>query len=393
MEECVGAAAALQRPLRIEAEEEHVGAGIDGAQRAIDLETVDTGLDIEALRKDHLKGIAGADVLLGALDSGQKLALPGAKFNLELAVLSRFFEFSFGQGQAQVLFQFVEALDGAIVGGSGVAARDIGCHDEPDFLAHMVEGQHLIEKEQAGVGNAELVFGARGQALDLAHGIVREEADSAGSERGQARQARGLVAAERVAQHGEDVALHAGGFAALGDGDFAAARHDALERREADEGVAAHLLAALDRFQEKALALAPGGAQEGRNRGFEVGHERAANGDERVRPGQSQELLARGLGGAGRGFHSFSVTARGIPLLRGCSRFRPRFGHHFGNRPAQREPASAAILNRVRRTLTRTGDRPRLTEVWDCGRVWTLPTHCRAEWRNCAGRRPRSRNP
>ena len=121
----------------------------------------------------------------------------------------------------------------------------------------MVEGQHLVEEEQAGVGNAELVFGARGQALDLAHGVVGEEADGAGGERGQARQPRGLVAAERVAQHGKDVALHAGGFAALGDGDVAAARHNALEGREADEGVAAHLLAALDRFQQKALALGP----------------------------------------------------------------------------------------------------------------------------------------
>jgi hypothetical protein len=41
--------------------------------------------------------------------------------------------------------------------------------------------------------------------------------------------------------------------------------------------------------------LAPGGAQEGRNRSFEIGHESAANGDERVRPGQGQEFLARGL--------------------------------------------------------------------------------------------------
>ncbi len=74
------------------------------------------------------------------------------------------------------------------------------------------------------------------------------------------------------------------------------ARHDALERREADEGVAAHLLAALDRFQQKALALRPRRAQKGRDRRFQVGHERAANGHERVRPGQGQELLAAGLG-------------------------------------------------------------------------------------------------
>jgi hypothetical protein len=59
------------------------------------------------------------------------------------------------------------------------------------------------------------------------------------------------VAAERVAQNGEDVALNVRGLAALGDGDLAPARHNALERREADEGVAAHLLAALNRFQQE----------------------------------------------------------------------------------------------------------------------------------------------
>jgi hypothetical protein len=63
--------AAAQRSLRIEAQEEHVRAGIDGAQRAIDLEAVDAGLDIEALRENHLESVAGANVLLGALDRGQ----------------------------------------------------------------------------------------------------------------------------------------------------------------------------------------------------------------------------------------------------------------------------------------------------------------------------------
>ena len=104
------------------------------------------------------------------------------------------------------------------------------------------------------------------------------------------------MSAERIAQHGKDVALNVRGLAALGDGDLAAARHDALERREADEGVAAHLLAALNRLQQKALALRPRRAQKGRDRRFQVGHERAADGNKRVRPGEGQELFAAWLG-------------------------------------------------------------------------------------------------
>ncbi len=49
-----------QRALRREAQEEHVRAGIDGAQRAIDLKAVHSRLDVEALREDRLKNIAGA---------------------------------------------------------------------------------------------------------------------------------------------------------------------------------------------------------------------------------------------------------------------------------------------------------------------------------------------
>ena len=39
------------------------------------------------------------------------------------------------------------------------------------------------------------------------------------------------------------------------------------------------------------------GAQEGRDRRFEVGGEGAADGNKRVLPGERQELLAAGLSG------------------------------------------------------------------------------------------------
>ena len=138
----------------------------------------------------------------------------------------------------------------------------------------MVEGQHLVEEEQAGVGNAEFVLGQHGQALDLADGVVRKKAHRSGGKGRQPWQARGLVAAERAAQHGEDVALDLDDLLALGDGDLAPARDDALEGLEADEGVAAHLLAVLDRFEHESTraparrrAERPRPAFPGRRRG------------------------------------------------------------------------------------------------------------------------------
>ena len=111
------------------------------------------------------------------------------------------------------------------------------------------------------------------------------------------------MAAEGRAEHGEDVAVSVGDFFAFGDGNGAAAGDDALEGGKADEGVSADLFAVLDRLQQEALALRPGGAQKGGDRRFEVGGQGAADGDEGVFFGERQELLAGGLDGLGRSLH------------------------------------------------------------------------------------------
>ena len=219
-------------------------------------------------------------------------------------------EASFGQRLREALLQPVEALDGFVVSAGGFAARDVGGDHQPDLLAHMVEGQHLVEEEQAGVGNAEFIFGQLRQPLDLADGVIREKADGAGGEGRQALEPRRLVSAQRAAQHGEDVAIHLDNFFAFGDGDLAAARDDALEGRKADEGVTAHLLAVLDRFEHEALALRPSGAQKGRDRRFEVRREDAADGDERVLLGEREKFFAAGLDGICGSFHTLSVIVR-----------------------------------------------------------------------------------
>ena len=204
-----------------------------------------------------------------------------------------------GQRLCEALFEPVEARDGFVEGVGRLAAGYVGGRHQPDLLAHVVEGQHLVEEEQACVGNSQFVGGQLGQALDLAHCVVGEEAHRAGGERRQPLKAGRPVAGERAAQHGEDVALGLDDFFAFGDGDLAAARHDALEGLEADEGVAAHLLAVLHRFEHEALALRPGRAQKGRDGRFEVGRQNAADGNKRVLASEREELLAAGLDGLG----------------------------------------------------------------------------------------------
>ncbi len=155
----------------------------------------------------------------------------------------------------------------------------------------------------------QLVFGEGWQAFDLAHCVVGQVADRAGGERRQAFDAGRLVATERVAQDGKDVAFDCRRLAAFGHGDAAPASHNALEGSEADERIAAHLLAAFDRFQQKALTLCPRRAQESRDRCFEVGQQGPAHGHKGMCPCQAQKLFAAGLSGALAGFHFLSVIA------------------------------------------------------------------------------------
>ena len=75
-----------------------------------------------------------------------------------------------------------------------------------DLLLDVVEGEHLVEEHEAGVGDVEFVGGERGQALDLADDVVGEEADGAGGEGRQPGQAGGGVAGEGGLELGEDVA-------------------------------------------------------------------------------------------------------------------------------------------------------------------------------------------
>ena len=111
-----------------------------------------------------------------------------------------------------------------------------------------------------------------------------------------------------LAQNGKDVAVESSDFPALSDRDLATAGDDPFERGQSDKGVAAHLLATFDRFEEKTFAFRPGGSQKCRNGRFQVRCENAADGDEGVLPGKCQELLAAGLDGMNGWLHKLKCN-------------------------------------------------------------------------------------
>ena len=122
---------------------------------------------------------------------------------------------SFGNGLREALFQRCQPLTALGISLIGLGERNVGGGDHPDLLAHVIEGQHFVEEEQASIGNSKLIFGVVGQALDLAHRIVSKESDGAGGERRQSRDARRLMSAERFAQNMENVAFNARGAPSL----------------------------------------------------------------------------------------------------------------------------------------------------------------------------------
>ena len=295
-----------QRPLRRKAQKVHIRAGIHGAQRPIHLERVHARLHIETLRKHHLERVPRRDVLLASPHSRHVVALARSMRNVQLA--RPFARRHLGQRLRQSLFQPGQSLQRPGIRLVGRIERDVRRHHQPDLLAHMVERQHFIEEHQARVRHAQFILGVFRKALDLPHRIVSKDAHRARSERRKPRQPRRLVSSQRIPQHREHVALEPRRPFAFRDLNLPPARHDPLVRIHADERVAAHLLPALHRLQQKALALLPRRAQKCRYRRFQIGRQRAANRHQRVLPGKRQELLAAGMDKSFGGLHKVQFT-------------------------------------------------------------------------------------
>jgi hypothetical protein len=166
----------------------------------------------------------------------------------------------------------------------------------------VVEGEDLIEEHEARVGDVEFVLGEGGEAFDLADDVVAEEADGPGGEGGKARQAGWGVAGKGGFEFIEDVASKGPALATFFNGDGVATGGDFLVGLDANEGIAADVLAAFYGFEEEGLGLRLsvallGDAEEGGDRGFEVGGDGAVDRDEGVGAGEFAEVGGGGGGG------------------------------------------------------------------------------------------------
>ncbi len=276
-------------------QEVHVGRWIHDAERAIDGERIAAGIYLEALRNYCLEDVSRSDVLSRALYGADVIRLTGAFFDDELlfAAIPCPDPGVLRQRLRELAFQCGEPLECGGVGCFRRLRSHIRVHNQQQLLLHVVEGDHLVEESQTGVGYLEIVLGAGGEALDLANGVVCEEADGTGGKRRQSSNMRRGMTGKRGLQRRKDIALDRLLPLALPGGHLATASDQLACRPDAHERIAAQFFAAFDRFQQEALRLIGGEPQEGGNRRLQVRYKTAADRDQRVGARQLEELRER----------------------------------------------------------------------------------------------------
>lgn len=154
------------------------------------------------------------------------------------------------------------------------------------------------------IGHVEFVCGEGGQGLNLADDVIGKEADGTGGEGWQTGETGGNVGGELALELSEDISFKGTRPAECGVGQGATVGCEALIGLNADEGVAANPLPALNRLQKEGLGqilsrLGVGScqAQKGADWGLEIRDEGAVNGDEGVVLGEGGEVpLSRRCG-------------------------------------------------------------------------------------------------
>ena len=269
--------------------EEHVGRGIQAAQRAVQRQRRGGERPRHALREHHLHDVAGGDVVLGLLHRRLELGL--AEFGARLVFRHRRLGRQMHR-RMQLVGQFGETQMTLRI---GIRLHRVGVGDEVELAGEVVEHRQLLGQHQQDVRRVQhVVLVLVGEALlDIADGVVAEVAGQPAGEARQPRHRRGLEAClevgDEIQRVGQAVLLDdlAVGFHRQQMG--ANPEHGA--RRQADEGVAPEALAAHHRFEQVGIGRV-GELEVHRQRRFQVAGEFAHQRDAVVAlAGEVEEFL------------------------------------------------------------------------------------------------------
>ncbi len=251
----------------------HVGRGVDGAQGPVDGEGMGMGGPLEALGDLHLVDVPGDDVVAAALHLAQEVLLLRVGDDGLLADRGRLDGIrDGGEGPGQPLHQLVNAPAGLPVGCLHIAVQ-AAVGDDLDGVLQVVEYQDGVGEHEQGLGEGLRVGLGDGDArLEVAGDLVRQEADSAAGEAGQA-----VLDGSQAEPRQLPLDLQEGVRALVG-ASVGAAAQDAVGL-SADEAVAGQPLAPFDGLQEEGV-VAAGHLEERRYGRLQVGGNIAVDGSQ-----------------------------------------------------------------------------------------------------------------
>ena len=160
-----------------------------------------------------------------------------------------------------------------------------------NLVAQMIKGQQPVEEHQLAIRQREVVLGVLANLFQLAHHIVGKIANGPGSERRQPRHRGRLMLAQQFLHHLKHVALAMLPPPAAFDLDGRLPRPQPHVGPRSQERVAADLLAALDRLQQKRVWFVLRNRQKSRHRREQVGAHRFHHRHQRGRTRQTRELF------------------------------------------------------------------------------------------------------
>ena len=250
---------------------------VQPAQRAIEGERRQGEGTAEALARHHLEHVAGADVLLGALDDGEILVMRRVGFDgAEGGKIFRHRRRSRGRA-LQIVDRIVQPLGGAGIRRPCIDAvlRPHRRHDQ-DLVAHRVEDRDDRRPQQDRVGQAERIGRNIGQLFDEPHHVVAEIAEQPGRHRRQAGRQRHAAFADQCPQRRDR--RRAVGCEGVGvrprvavDLGFAVQAAPDQIGLEPDDRIASARLAALDALEQERVVTALAEFEERRDRRLQIG--------------------------------------------------------------------------------------------------------------------------
>ena len=187
-----------------------------------------------------------------------------------------------------------DVFQGAVVGGFGCFAGDVGRGHDVDLVAEVIEGEDAVEEHEDAVGNVEIVGGVFTDIFETADDVIGAIADGSGGEWREAFEGGGTMQVQEFLDDVEDVASAAFGLAAADDGDVGATRLQPEKGAHAEKCVASDFFSAFDRLEEEGIGLLFSDGEKSGNRGQQVGGDGFRYGDEGGEAGEAGKLFVVG---------------------------------------------------------------------------------------------------